>query len=113
MHLLKVNHHAADLLPLSLDTEENKIYVRPQHETTNLLTATVGALRLLCPICSTVMHDWAMQLLAGRNVGLIGVDPMHFPDQLFAPPTRPSLMRPTPQDVKFPLRPSNQDALQP
>ena len=96
----------ADLVPFSFVAQYNQIYVRPEHPTTAKTMTYNGETTERLPMCSDVMHEWAMNLVSGYQSPLTRIDPLYSPDLLFPMPTRESfLFHVTASDVELLIRP--------
>ena len=84
-----------------------QLFVRPEHPTTAKAMTLKGKETNRLPLCSDLMHQWAMGLVTGNPFGLTRMDPLSSPDLLFPMPTRSSpLYYVTPNDVKLLMRPN-------
>ena len=62
--------------------------VRPEHPITKHAMASRGEEAKRLPLCSDLLHAWAMNLVSGNPVGLTKMDPLSSPDLLFPMPDR-------------------------
>ena len=97
----------AELLPMVYDAHNVGIMVRPEHPITRHAMTSRGEEAKRLPLCSDLLHAWAMHLVSGNPVGLTKMDPLSSPDLLFAMPDRAKpLCYITPNDVKLLRRPN-------
>ena len=81
--------------------------VRPEHPITKHAMTSRGEETKRLPLCSDLLHEWAMRLVSGNPTGLTKMDPLSSPDLLFPMPDRASpLCHITPNDVKLLRRPN-------
>ena len=84
-----------------------RIMVRPEHPITKHAMTSRGEEAKRLPLCSDLLHTWAMRLVSGNPMGLTKMDPLSSPDLLFPMPDRtPPLCHITPNDVKLLMRPN-------
>ena len=97
----------AELLPLAYMAHQVTLMVRPQHPTTaKAMTYKEEAANRL-PLCSDLVHDWAMGLVTGSPTALTKMDPLNSRNLLFPMPDRsPPLFHITSNDVKLLVRPN-------
>ena len=97
----------AELLPMVYEAHNVGIMVRPEHPITKHAMTSRGEEAKRLPLCSDLLHAWAMHLVSGTPVGLTKMDPLSSPDLLFAMPDRANpLCYITPNDVKLLRRPN-------
>ena len=97
----------AELLPMLYEAHNVGIMVRPEHPITKHAMTSRGEEAKRLPLCSDLLHAWAMHLVSGTPVGLTKMDPLSSPDLLFAMPDRATpLCYITPNDVKLLRRPN-------
>ena len=97
----------AELLPLTYVAQYTQLFVRPEHPTTAKALTFKGEEAKRLPLCSDLLHQWAMGLVTGIPSALTRMDPLSSPDLLFPMPTRSSpLYHVTPNDVKLLMRPN-------
>ena len=81
------------------------LFVRPEHPTTARAMTFKAEETNRLPLCSDLLHQWAMKLVTGNPTALAKMDPLSSPDLLFPMPTRSSpLYYVTPNDVKLLMR---------
>ena len=101
----------AELLPLTYVAQFTPLFVRPEHPTTAKAMTFKGEETNRLPLCSDLLHQWAMRLVTGNPTALTKMDPLSSPDLLFPMPTRSSpLYYVTPNDVKLLMRPNTLEA---
>ena len=97
----------AELLPLVYEAHNVKIMVRPQHPVTKHAMTSRGEVAKRLPLCSDLLHKWALGLVMGTPMALTKMDPLSSPDLLFPMPDRAApLCHITPNDVKLLVRPN-------
>ena len=97
----------AELLPLTYVAQYTPLFVRPEHPTTAKAMTFKGEETNRLPLCSDLLHQWAMRLVTGNPTALTKMDPLSSPDLLFPMPTRSlPLFHVTPNDVKLLMRPN-------
>ena len=81
--------------------------MRPEHPTTARAMTSQGEAANRLPLCSDLLHHWAMGLVTGTPMALTKMDPLSSPDLLFPMPDRSTpLCYITPNDVKLLMRPN-------
>ena len=91
----------AELLPMVYMAHNVKLLVRPEHPITAYAMTYKGEAAKRPPLCSDLLHEWAMGLVTGNPMALTKMDPLSSPDLLFPMPDRsPPLCHITPSDVK-------------
>ena len=80
----------AELLPLTYVAQYTPLYVRPEHPTTANAMTFKGEEADRLPLCSDLLHQWAMGLAKGNPTALTRIDPLSSPDLLFPMPKRSS-----------------------
>ena len=56
----------AELLPLIYEAHNVKIMVRPQHPVTKYAMTSKGEVAKRLPLCSDLLHTWAIGLVTGN-----------------------------------------------
>ena len=96
----------ADLLPLVYMGHQATLLVRPEHPVTAFAMTYKGETANRLPLCSDLLHEWALRLVSGAPMALTKMDPLSSPDLLFPMPDRSDpLCYITPNDVKLLMRP--------
>ena len=97
----------AEFLPLVYMGHQVTLLVRPEHPTTAHAMTYTGEVANRLPLCSDLLHNWALGLVTGAPMALTKMDPLSSPDLLFPMPDRsPPLCHITPNDVKLLTRPN-------
>ena len=97
----------AELLPLVYMGHQVTLLVRPEHPITARAMTYKGEAANRLPLCSDLLHNWAVRLVTGTPMALTKMDPLSSPDLLFPMPDRsPPLCHITPNDVKLLMRPN-------
>ena len=97
----------ADLLPLAYMGHQATLLVRPEHPITAHAMTYKGEAANRLPLCSDLLHEWALGLVTGVPMALTKMDPLSSPDLLFPMPDRSDpLCHITPNDVKLLMRPN-------
>ena len=78
----------AELLPLAYMAHEATVLVRPTHPTTAKAMTYKDEAANRLPLCSDLMHDWAIGLVTGSHTALTKMDPLNSPDLVFPMPDR-------------------------
>ena len=65
----------AELLPLIYEAHNVKIMVRPQHPVTKHALTSKGEVAKRLPLCSDLLHTWAIGLVMGNPMALTKMDP--------------------------------------